>query len=291
MRPSELLYLAVLGAMAVAALAGRPPALLSAAAFVGTGACAALVARYARKGSLLRDYSPAAVVFLVFMVLEPVILGVNARRWDPLLSALDERWFGSLVAAWRGALGRPHAFTDAIYVAYLSYYLLPLAAVTLGRARGTEAGEAATFPVLLVFWLSFAGYMLFPTSGPRLPPAEEALRVGGGVIADGARTFLHAAERTRLDAFPSGHTAVTLVSAWAGARAAPRLRLPLLAWAGLVIFSTVYLHVHYAVDVLAGGVLAAMVVVLAGPLSRAIATGWTAFARRLAGVASPEAGA
>ena len=67
------------------------------------------------------------------------------------------------------------------------------------------------------------------------------------------------------DAFPSGHaevTIVTLVCAW-------RLHRPVF-WAlvgpgtGLVL-ATVYLRLHFAVDVLAGAALAAAVV-WAGPL-------------------------
>jgi membrane-associated phospholipid phosphatase len=289
MRPSELLTLAFLAALLALALAGTPPALPSAAACAFLAACTLAVSRRAPRGSLLRDYFPAVTVILVFMILEPVILGVNPRRWDSYFAAVDDRWFAALVMTWRGAFGRPAALTDATYLAYASYYLVPIAAVTLGRARGTAAGEAATFPVLLTFWVSFAGYVLLPTSGPRLGPAEEALQMGGGAVADGVRAFLHAAEKTHLDAFPSGHAAVSLVSAWAGARAAPRLRVPLLAWALAVVFSTVYIHVHYAVDVAAGAALAVAAAASAGPLSRLIATAAAAASRRLA-VTPPRAG-
>jgi len=290
MRPSELLTLILLAVLMAVALVGTPPALSSAAACAFLTGCTVVVARRARPGSLLRDYFPVVTVILVFMILEPVILGVNSRRWDAYFAAVDDRWFASLVMTWRGAFGRPAAFTDAVYLVYVSYYLVPIAAVTLGRARGTEAGEAATFPVLLTFWVSFAGYLLWPTAGPRLDPAEEALRLGGGAVSDAVRAFLHAAEKTRLDAFPSGHTAVALVSAWAGARAAPRLRLPLHAWALLVVFSTVYIHVHYVADVAAGAVLAVAAAALSGPLSRWIGTASAAASRRLAAMAARAAG-
>jgi membrane-associated phospholipid phosphatase len=291
MRPSELVSLAALAALLALAIAGTPRALAPAAAFAALAACTVLVGRLARRGSLLRDYFPAVAVILVFLFLEPVIEGVNPRRWDAFFAAVDGRWLAGLVASWRGAFGRPSAFTDAVYLAYVSYYLLPLAVLTLARARGTEVCERVTFAVLLTFWLSFAGYFLLPTSGPRIPPAEEALRLGGGAVAMAVRAFLHVAETTRLDAFPSGHTAVSIVSAWAGARAAPRLRAPLLAWAGMVVFSTVYVHVHYAVDVVAGAALAAAAAAVSRPLSRGVAAVAAAVTRRLEGTPPRAEGA
>ena len=89
-------------------------------------------------------------------------------------------------------------------------------------------------------------------------------------IAQKAKLNLTPAERTRLDAFPSGHTAIALVSAAVGARHAPRYGPALLAWAAAVVFSTVYIHVHYVVDVVAGAALAAAIVAGAPTLERVL---------------------
>ncbi len=276
LRPSERLTAAFLAALAIAALLGRPPAAAAALVLLALAAATVLLARAAptsAAGALVRDFLPIAVVIAVYMLLEPVIVGLNARRWDPFFSALDARWFPALLPAWRSAFGRAPAFTDLVYVAYVSYYTLPIAVAVLAHRRGAAAFEGAVLAIVLAFYASFAGYLLFPTSGPRLAPADEARILGGGAISDAVRAFLHHAERTRLDAFPSGHTAVALVSAAAGVRVAPRLALALLAWAGAIVFSTVYIHVHYVVDVLAGIVLAAAAVAGAPLVGRALA-GW-----------------
>lgn len=274
MRASERLTSGFLVALAAAALLARPPSPLVAGAYLGLAGATALLARGAPArgaGALVRDLFPIAVVIAVFMLLEPVIVGLNPRRYDALFAALDARWFPAVLPAWRSAFDRAPAFTDAVYVAYVSYYPLPIAVALLARRRGAAAFEGAVFPILLAFYASFAGYLLFPTSGPRLSPADEARLLGGGAVADAVRSFLHVVERTRLDAFPSGHTAVALVAAAAGARIAPRSAPALLAWAGAVVFSTVYIHVHYVVDVVAGAALAAGVVCGAPALGRALA--------------------
>jgi membrane-associated phospholipid phosphatase len=274
MRPSERLTSVFLVALAAAALLARPPGPGTALGFLALAAATVLLARAApasRAGALLRDFFPVAMVVAVFMLLEPVIVGLNPRRYDAFFQALDARWFPRLLPAWRNAFHRAPAFTDLVYVAYVSYYALPVLAGVIARRRGPAAFERAVLTILLAFYASFVGYLLFPTSGPRLAPADEARALGGGAISDGIRAFLHVAERTRLDAFPSGHTAIALVSAAVAARVAPRHGAALLAWAGAVVFSTVYIHVHYVVDVLAGAILAAVLLGAAPALGRALA--------------------
>lgn len=274
MRASERLTTVFLAALVAAALLARPPSAGGALVFLALAGATVLLSRAAPAsgaGALLRDLFPVVVVLVVFMQLEPVIVGLNPRRWDAFFEGVDARWFPALVPAWRNAFGRAPAFTDAVYVVYVSYYALPILVALLGRRRGGAALDGAVLAILLAFYASFAGYLLFPTSGPRLSPADEARVVGGGAVSDAVRAFLHLAERTRLDAFPSGHTAVALVSAAAGARLAPRGAPALLAWAGAIVFSTVYVHVHYVVDVVAGVVLAAAVVAGSPALGRALA--------------------
>jgi len=291
MLPSEILSVASLAVLVGLALAGTPPSPVPALGFAALAGATIVIARRLPPRSLVRTWFAIVTVVATFSLLEPVILGVTPHTIDAQLAAMDDRWLPGLVAAWRGAFGRPAAFTDLVYVGYVSYYFLPILAVALGRARGAGDCERNTFAVLLAFWASYAGYVLMPAAGPRLPRAEEALLLGGGAISDGVRAFLHGAEKTLLDAFPSGHTAIALVSAWAVWRTAPRLASPVVAWAALVVFSTVYIHVHYAVDILAGMVLAGAVVLGAERAQRAIGAAAAVVTRRIAGTPPRAEGA
>ena len=64
------------------------------------------------------------------------------------------------------------------------------------------------------------------------------------------------------DAFPSGHAAVALVVQWYAFRYFRHRAVWLLPLTTALIFSTVYLAYHYAVDVLAGAGLALSCIVV-----------------------------
>jgi membrane-associated phospholipid phosphatase len=273
-RPSERLTALALLAYSLAVALSRPsgagPRLLLAAAILSG------VLVHARTGAtrgplgFLRDWFPVVVVLGLYLLLQPVIEAVNPRRYDALLAAADARWFGPLAAGWRDLLGRPPWLTDLLYAAYASFYLLPVGVAAAARwRRGAAAFEQVVLPLLLGFYLSFLGYFLWPALGPRVPRAAEAGALGGGAVSDLVRDFLATAEATTLDAFPSGHTAVSVLSAVLGARLFPRAAPWLVAWAAAVVTATVYVRVHYVVDVVAGAALAALTLGLAPPLARA----------------------
>jgi membrane-associated phospholipid phosphatase len=122
------------------------------------------------------------------------------------------------------------------------------------------------------FFLSYAGYLAMPAVGPRftLHALGDAARDLPGLwLTPGLRAFVDAAgmvpagaaagDALRLaprDAFPSGHTLVTVLSmAWAW-RYRLRVRWVVTVAGALLVVATVYLGYHYVADVLAGAALA-----------------------------------
>lgn len=273
MRPSERLtsvFLLALSAVTAGWAPGSAPLLLLAIA-IALAVTWGLALAGVRRGlpGVVRDYFPVPVVFAVYQLLQPAIVALNPRRWDAALAALDERWAAPLVEAWHGVFGRSAPFTDLVYGAYVTYYLLLVGSVVVVWFHRRDRYDAAVLTVLSGLYFSFAGYVLFPTSGPRLPVELEP-SLGGGAVSEAVRAFLRAAEYTTLDAFPSGHTACSLVAAFAVGRAAPRWLWLFVPWTALMIFATVYIHVHYAFDVLAGLALAAFVIGVDRPLRRSL---------------------
>jgi hypothetical protein len=188
-----------LGALALLALslvlaAAHPPGSPSHLRVLAAALAATLLLTRVEAASgplaIVRDLAPFAVMLAIYSQLQPAIEAIRAVRYDAFLAQLDDRWLGGLVRAWHGALGRPDALTDAAYVVYWSFYAFP--AVVLLPLRGREDRrpfDRSSFALLLCFYLSFVGYFLWPTSGPRLAPAEEAA-LGGGAITRAVQAFL-----------------------------------------------------------------------------------------------------
>ncbi|HVY49313.1 MAG TPA: phosphatase PAP2 family protein, partial [Minicystis sp.] len=267
--PIDRLELTYLGALAALTIAFARPMLVPLLA-IGVVAAAlplAAVASRTRLGRGLRDVLPVGVVAVAFNLSAPAIAGLGRPMVDARLAALDAR-LAPLAHAWEHALGRPDWLTDLASIAYVSFYALPVV-VALGALsrHGRGAFEACVFTVVATFLVSYVGYFVWPATGPRLSPAEEP-SLGGGAVRAGVFAFLHVVEKNPFDAFPSGHTAVSLVSFGLGSRALPRLRAPLAVVTIAIVFSTVYLHLHYVTDVLAGMALAAVMPLVVWPLAR-----------------------
>ena len=268
----DRLLLAYLAGLAALALVYVPrPAWLAAgiaAVAIALVGCARSHS-HSRLGRWAHDFFPIVGVVACFNLSGPVIAAANATRWDATFASWDRALFGALPVVWVGLLGRPAWLTDAASIVYCSYYVIPVAmGVALYRADRRSEFDAMVFAVVATFLVSYVCYFAAPALGPRVPSGQAARVLGGGATSESIRWFLHRFEGNELDAFPSGHTALSLVFLGFGWRIFPRWRVPLAALVAGIVFSTVYLSLHYVVDVLAGALLAAGMPLLLPPLRR-----------------------
>jgi membrane-associated phospholipid phosphatase len=237
---------------------------------------------------LLHDWSFAVYVYAIYvMVLRIAVPLHDGRVFDRWLVAADRRLFGVDPTVWLLHVSHPVA-TEVLQIAYATFYMLPvLVAVELYGGEREWRFRQWGFVCAFGFFVSYVGYLVLPAVGPRftlhelgatahelpglwLTPALRALVDAGGLVPLGAS----ASEAMRLaprDAFPSGHTLVTLLTvAWAW-RYRLRVRWVVTMAGLLLIAATVYLRYHYVVDVLAGAVLAILCLALAPAFHRWLA--------------------
>jgi membrane-associated phospholipid phosphatase len=202
------------------------------------------------------DFYPAAFIPFVYESLGVLIAAARGRPRDDLLIAADRALLGGDVTVLLQPFVRP-GLAAFFYVAYSTYYFLP---IILGAAlwrRSVPEARRFIFTLSVCFYVSYAGYFTIPAYGPRTALAAlHTVPLNTHPIARVIDRTINQLEHTKLDAFPSGHTMITvavLIVAWKRAR---KLFWWLLPVASLLIFSTMYCRYHYVVDVIAGIVLA-----------------------------------
>jgi membrane-associated phospholipid phosphatase len=281
-RPADKLTLSFLVVLGILALVGGAVStgklLVIYAALALLVICSVLYRKTDPDGNKAFYFSTMATVITIIFIfnsLGTLIAEVHPRRYDRLLIALDYAIFGHHPTVWMERFittGR----TAFLQIAYISYYFMPIAlAITLiGRSRHAEF-EEAWFGIVLCFYLSYLGYLLVPAVGPRFTlEALQTKQLNAGPLITAVQDALNRLEQNKTDAFPSGHTAIALVSLYYAGKTGERVLFGLLLPMVLaLIVSTVYLRYHYAVDVIAGVLLAAVTVLLAPRCERLLSGG------------------
>lgn len=207
-------------------------------------------------GGVLNDFSPIVFVITLYESLGNVIQHLQPDI-DPVLVRIDFFLFGVHPTVWLERWITPW-LTDLMSLAYLSYYFLPVALILILHLKGRkEEFRQAIFILTFGYYLSFIGYILFPAIGPRFTQADlYAVPLKGSFLTDLVRDTLNAIEHNKRDCMPSGHTQIALMVLFLSLRYEQRLFYLLLPVVCGLIFSTVYLRYHYAVDLIAGAALA-----------------------------------
>lgn len=277
-KPVDLLSLVFISVMAVVTLfamsrlphggwlIARYSALMAALVLISRSAGHHDAARWTRT---LHAFLPVFLIPVLFDSMGDIIPWVWPRYFDDLLVSMDYSLFGGhhptvllepFIQPW---------LTTIMQFAYISYYpmAIVLAAALIVKKKETAFDEAV-FGIILCFYLSYLGYLLVPAVGPRFTLAHLQTRdLAASPLVVAIQDTLNALENTKTDAFPSGHTAVALMTLYYAWKFRERVLVALLipSVAGLIV-STVYLRYHYVIDVIAGVALTALTVYIAPPL-------------------------
>jgi membrane-associated phospholipid phosphatase len=265
-RPTEAIHFAAIGVLSVltALLHGRlanPSGMFL--AYGGLTAVLLVMTALAQREDrmpaplqILLDFYPAAFLPLLFNTLEPLITALRGGPRDDLLIAADRALFGGDVTVWMQRLVRP-GLNDLFYMFYVTYYFIALTLAGVLWVRNRTAARRFIFTLMVVYYVSYAGYFAVPALGPRFAQASEyTVSLVTTPVARAINDTINSLEKTKFDVFPSGHTMITvavLLVAWKRARDVFWCLLPV---ASGLILSTVYCRYHYVIDVIAGTVLA-----------------------------------
>jgi membrane-associated phospholipid phosphatase len=223
----------------------------------------------------IHDWSAFGFVLFTYKQLYFIIGPIHHYKdYDGLLISLDRLIFRGNPTQWMAAFANPLA-TELLQIAYSLFYMFFIAVgLELYRQNHHSCFRYFRFTVVYGFFVSYLAYFALPAVGPRFTLHDFSridAELPGLLLAKPLRWFVNYFESIRpgmpnsvalanaqRDVFPSGHTMLTLVTiVWAYQY---RIRIrPYVLWVGiLLIIATVYMRYHYAVDLLAGAVLAVL---------------------------------
>lgn len=199
----------------------------------------------------------------VIIALEESLLGFHPHElWLPQVSSL---WLSEL-----------------LYFSYFMYYLsiiLPVAWLWL-RGRDPELMDTL-LRMMAVYTLCFLLFALMPVDGPRHTGMIFEGPAAQGPFAELVQIVAVEHGESLGAAFPSSHVAGAVTMAWVGWLYLPRWAFWLLAVEAMGVFlSTFYTQAHYAIDSVAGLLLAMVVQVGLLPVTlrfRPMRAGWLAW--------------
>ena len=213
---------------------------------------------------LFRDVIfPVISIFLVFDTMTELIPGINPHDIDYILIRMDFALFGTYPTVWLERFNSPVP-TDILQISYTSYYFLPIILGIVLKLKGRDKEfDTGLFFILLCFYLSYVGYILFPALGPRYVIDHlQTKPLEGNALSEWIYNTLNRIEGIKRDAFPSGHTAITLTVLHMAYRYEKRVLWIFLPPAIMLIIATVYCRYHYVVDVIGGVILYVITLIL-----------------------------
>jgi membrane-associated phospholipid phosphatase len=204
----------------------------------------------------LRNWYPFFFLPLFFTALHYLIPAINPRSVDTVLIKMDLILTGTYPTIWVERFYAP-LVTEILQLSYLTFYFLPLLVLIplYAKKDKTEYNRFVTV-ILLGFYLSYFGYLLFPALGPRyfLAHMHQTSLIGKGIYHSISST-LNGLENIQWDAFPSGHVTVALLFSHYAFIYYKKIFFWTIPVVTLLILSTIYLRYHYFVDLLAALIL------------------------------------
>lgn len=208
-------------------------------------------------GRFIGDWYP--MLLLPALYGEIGILTLSAGFQNDLLIQRLETWvFGSQIS-YRWIRESPNVVLSwFLHACYLAYYpILYAAPLGLWLAGRRDASRHTIFAVMATFYLCYVVFLFFPVAGPRYAfdgPHNVATEVGPARLA----AWLLDRGDSWGAAFPSSHVAASVVATGMALRYRRALGLILLPFTTGLILAVVYGQFHYAVDALAGLMVAAL---------------------------------
>jgi len=196
------------------------------------------------------DFLPLGIVLFDYLTINVMVAIVGRPEADHWLARGDAWIFGGQPSLLLQPFITP-LITEVLILAYSSFYFLPFTLALLLYLRGRrQQFDFVALTIITGFLVNYVFYVLYPARGPRYFLMDAySVPLKGLWLAD---RLVAAFYRVPIvfDCFPSGHTAVSLITLFLAYRYHRRYFWLALPVAVGIIAATIYGRFHYVMDVI-----------------------------------------
>jgi membrane-associated phospholipid phosphatase len=224
----------------------------------------------AAAGRGLRAFLPLFLALAAFNALRLLTAELCPRLADDALIAIDRWMLGTDAGLLAERFGHPMVTRVMAWAYAAQLAVLPLLVLAFYLQGRGALSQRVSLALLVSCALGLAGYFLVPTVGPYVHQAAlYSGRLPGRPASEGVMAFIDVERGAARDCFPSLHVGYVVIAALFLRGANRRAFRAYLPFALLVVASTIYLRVHYVIDLVAGLPVGWAAVWLAGRIQRA----------------------
>lgn len=201
---------------------------------------------------------PLLVVGILFYTLSITPHYFNSKIYDHEMSHIDVSLFGIHPTIWMERFIHP-IHTEIMYLFYFIYFPLPFPLIYYFflDTGNKEKLERMLFTFFICYFGAFLFYFLIPVQGPRFYlESQYHLELQGRLFTDPIRDLINVLEPSKLDCFPSMHTAIGLLVIFLAKETTKAFYIFSIVSGIGILISLIYCRYHYVADIVAGVVWA-----------------------------------
>lgn len=229
---------------------------------------------------IVRFWYPMLLILYVFKQIYVLTNPINPKDIDIILIQIDLWMFGVNPTQWFFQFAN-RFLTEFLQIIYGMYYLvIPAYGIEVYLKKRYRDFNYSVFVLFSGFYLAYIFYLIFPAIGPRFYLHNFYLvgsELPGLFFTEPIRAFLNFGESipsgvsnpqdyVQRDAMPSLHAEVAILLAYLSKRLKFKSFYFYLPYCILMLIATVYLRYHYLIDLIAGGLVAVMAVIIGSSL-------------------------
>ncbi len=184
------------------------------------------------------------------------------KNIDPFLVEIETAIFGMQPSLEFSAYFSNKLFSELMYFAYFFFYVLILSFTLYMFIKKRNHFKKVTFQLIFTSYMFYLIFCFIPSAGPQFYFTYPENQLPKAFFFDHVMHFIQRVAEQPTGAFPSSHVGISLIILILSKKITPEFYSKVWPLVLILIFSTVYIKAHYAIDIIGGLIIAPFILYL-----------------------------